>query len=276
MSRRRLTITLKKDLLEKVDEIVDGFRIRTRSHAIEYLLSKALPSKINKAMVLTGGKGIKMRPFTYELPKPMIPISGRPILEHIFELLRNNEIREVILVVGRLGDKIRSHFGDGSHFGVHLTYLDEERPSGTALPLKKAKELLKDTFLLIYGDVLAEINLKEMIDFHENHKGLATMAITSVADSSDWGVVGLRGNKIVNFVEKPKKSGVSHLINAGIFALNPKVINYIPNKKFSMLEKDVFPKLAKEGKLFGYPFEGKWFDIATPEIYEKALKEWKR
>lgn len=275
MTRRRLCITLKKELIEKIDETIDGLRIRTRSHAIEYLLSKALPPKIKRAFILAGGKGVRMRPLTYELPKMMLPISGRPILEHTFELLRNNEIREVLLLVGRLGDKIRAHFGDGSHFGVRITYLDEEKPSGTAIPLRKAKELLNEPFLLIYGDVLADINLKEMIDFHEENKALATMAITSVDQPGDWGVVGLRGNKILSFSEKPKKAALSHLINAGIFVLDPKVIDYIPKKSFSRLENDVFPRLAKEGKLFGYSFEGKWFDIGTPKTYERAIKEWK-
>ncbi len=275
MTRLRLCITLKKDLLKKIDSLVDGFKLRTRSHAIEYLLSQAVPSKITKALVLTGGKGVKMRPFTYELPKAMLPVKGRPILDHAFELLRNAGIRDVILLVGPKGDKMRSHFGDGSHYGVNISYLEEGKPSGTAIPISKAKGLLNEPFLLIYGDVLAKINLREMIDFHEENKPLVTMAVTSAEKPGDWGVVNLRGNKIISFAEKPKRPGLSNLVNAGIFVVEPEITNYIPAKKFSRLENDVFPRLIKEGKMAGYIFEGKWLDVGTPKTYEKAIKEWK-
>jgi len=276
MNREKICITIKKDLLEKIDNtIIDGEKLRNRSHAIEYLISKALPSRISIALILTGGAGIKMRPFSYELPKAMLPVKGRPILDYTLELLRNAGIREVIILVGKQGDKLRAHFGDGSHYGVSITYLDEGKPSGTAIPLKKAKDLLKNKpFVLIYGDVLTKIDLKGMIDFHEENGALTTMAITSVEEPTDWGVVNLRGNKIISFVEKPKKAGLSHLVNAGIFIIEPKVIKYVPSKKFSRLENDVFPRLVKEGKISGYLFEGKWFDVGTPKEYEKVIKEW--
>jgi len=275
MSRIKLCITIKSSLLEKIDALIDDLNIRSRSHAIEYLLSQALPPKISKALILTAGKGMKMRPFTYELPKAMLSINRRPILDYTFELLRNNGIREIILLVGQNGDKIRNHFGDGSHYGVKISYLEESRPSGTAIPLRKARPLLgNQPFLLIYGDVLAEINLREMIEFHEENKNLVTIAITSVDEPGDWGVVNLRGDKIVSFTEKPRYPGSSHLVNAGIFVLEPEIFNYLPQKKFSRLENDVFPQLAKEGKITGYVFEGQWFDVGTPKTYERAIKEW--
>lgn len=275
--RERLTITMRRDLLKRVDQVIDGAQIRNRSHAIEYLLSSALPPAVRKAFVLAGGPGIKMRPLTYELPKTMIPVNGRPILEHIIELLRDNEIRDILILVGHLGDKIRSYFGDGSKFGVRLTYLEEGTRSGTAIPLLKARSILgSETFLMIYGDVLAKINLRDLISFHEHVGKLATMAVTSVDQPSDWGVVGLQGDRIVSFTEKPHRPGVSHNINAGIFVMQPELIDLVPRKTFSMLEKDVFPKLAKNAKLAGYQFEGQWFDIATPEIYEKALRLWRK
>jgi NDP-sugar pyrophosphorylase family protein len=277
MDRERLCITIKKDLLKKIDLlVVDGVEIRNRSHAIEYLLSKSLGSKIKKAYILAGGHGIKMRPFTYEMPKAMLPVKGRAILEYIIDSLKESGIKDVIILIGPKGGKIREHFGDGSHFGVRISYLEEEKPSGTAIPLQKAKDLLKDEpFLLIYGDVLAKINLQEMIDFHEENKTLATIALTSVEETTGWGVVNLRGNRITSFVEKPKKPGLSHLVNAGIFILEPEVLNYIPNKKFSRLETDVIPTLIKEDKVAGYVFEGQWFDVGTLQTYERAIKEWK-
>lgn len=275
--RERLTITLRQDLLERVDEIIDGARIRNRSHAIEYLLSSSLPAVVRKAFVLAGGAGVKMRPLTYELPKAMLPVNGRPILEHIIELLRQNDIRDVVILVGPLGDRIRNHFGDGAKFGIKITYIEEGRRSGTAIPLRKTAQLLQDNpFVMMYGDVLAEINLRDLITFHEHCGKMATVAVTSVDTPGDWGVVGLQGEKVVSFTEKPHKPGISHNINAGIFVMQPELIKKVPNRSFSMLEKDVFPELVKEGNLCGYAFEGRWFDVANPEIYEQVLRQWKK
>lgn len=279
MERKRLTITLKKDLLSQVDQIIDGAKIRNRSHAIEYLLLQSLRPRLRRAFILAGGQGIKMRPFTYEMPKSMLPVHNRPILEYIIDLLRNNEIREIIILVGHLGEKIKNHFGDGAKFGVKINYLEEKKPEGTAKPLLKIKKFVRNQpFLVIYGDILAEINLQEFFDFHQSHDSLASVALSSVAEPSPYGVVKLRGDKILGFEEKPKKNQkLSRLVSAGIYILNPKVINYVPNNKaYSMLEEDVLPKLAQEGQLFGWPNDGQWFDVGTPEIYERALKEWKK
>ena len=113
-----------------------------------------------------------------------------------------------------------------------------------------------------------------MIDFHEENKKPITMAITSVEEAGDWGVVNLCGNRITSFVEKPRNPGLSHLVNAGIFIIEPEIIDKIPTKKFSRLEDDVFPDLVEKGKINGYLFEGKWFDVGTPADYGRAIKEW--
>lgn len=276
MERERLTITLRKDLLYRIDDSIDGARIRNRSHAIEYLLSKAFPNNIGKAVILAGGQGIKMRPLTYELPKPLIPVKGKPILEYIIELLRSNEIRDIIIIVGPLKEKIKQYFGDGSKYGVKINYIEEDVPTGTAIPLLKAKSIIgNNSFVLYYGDVLADINLREMIDFHKHSQKQMTIAVTSVSESGDWGVIGMRGHDVVKFTEKPHKEGFSKLINAGIFVIEPAVIDLIPDKKHSMIEQDILPKLIKTNQITGYNFDGLWFDIATPKIYEKALKYWK-
>ncbi len=276
MDRTRLTITLKKDILRQVDATIDGAKIRNRSHAIEYLLTKSIGPKINQAVILAGGQGVKMRPFTYEMPKSMIPVGGRPILEHIINNFRENNIRDIILCIDYLGEKIKQYFSDGSKFGVKITYVDSKKPIGTAASLLLAKKYLKnDAFLLWHGDVLADIDINDFIDFYEANDGLITMALTSVDDPSFYGSVKLRGNRVVGFKQKPGSGHeVSRLINAGIYAINKKVLNYIPAKKPSYLENDVFPKIIKENQFLGYVFEGKWFDISTPKIYERALKEW--
>lgn len=277
MSRERLTITINKRLIGLLDDFIDGEKIRSRSHAIEYLLSKMLVPKVSRAIILAGGQGLKMRPFTYEMPKCLIPVRGKPLLEHTLDLLKKYEIRDIVITIGHLGDKVRNHFGDGSRFGVKITYADQgEGFRGTGGALKVARNLAGSPFLLFYGDVLADIDLNDLVDFHKSHGKAMTMALTSVEDSSVWGVVQLHGTQIRDFVEKPKQSQrLSRLINAGIYVVEPKIFDYFPRKNIFRLEEDVFPKLAQSDELYGYPFEGQWFDIGTPEIYARVIREWK-
>jgi NDP-sugar pyrophosphorylase family protein len=278
MDRERLTITLKKDVLDRLDATIDGARIRNRSHAIEYHLGRALGSGVQKALILAGGKGVKMRPFTYELPKSLIPVHGKPILEYTIEMLRDAGIRTIIINVGHRGEKIEEYFGDGSRFGVSITYAHERRPEGTAGPLRLVEKQLRGSpFLLVYGDVLIELNLHDLIDFHLEEGGEATLAITSVPDPADFGVVRVHGAKVVEFLEKPPDSRrLSRLVNTGVYVMDPAILKRIPKQGHTMLETDVFPALAKERKLNGFLFEGQWFDVGTPEIYERVLKEWKK
>lgn len=276
MKREQVTVTLRKDILDKVDEEVDGIRIRNRSHAMEVLLEKATSkSNIRKAFILAGGKGTRMRPFTYEIPKPMIPVQGKPLVQHIIELLRKHEIRDIILSVGYMSEKIKEHFGNGSKFGVNITYSEEKREMGTAGALYLAKDMLNGPFLMLNGDVLSDIDLGDFIRFHEEKKSSATIALTPVEDPSQFGVAKMKGDKILEFVEKPKKGDEpSKLINAGVYALNPEIIKMIP-KGHAMMEKQIFPKLAKKGKLYGYHFDGQWFDTGTYEAYENVIRNWK-
>ncbi|MBI4092822.1 MAG: nucleotidyltransferase family protein [Candidatus Kerfeldbacteria bacterium] len=276
--RQRLTITIRKDLLPRVDQTVDGAKIRNRSHAIEFLVSKALAPKFHRAFVLAGGSGVKMRPFTYELPKAMIPVKGRPILEHTIERLRESDIKDIVILTGHLGEKIIEHFGDGHRFGVKIRYLEEKTVAGTAAPLRLASPMLKSQpFLLIYGDVLIDLDFNDLIEFHALTAGLATIAVTSIDNPSDYGVVRLHGNQVVEFLQKPPRSRkLSHLIYTGVSVIEPKVLDLVPKRGESMLETDVFPRLARDGKLNGYLFEGQWFDIGTPEVYERALNEWQK
>jgi len=276
MDRNRLTITLKKDILKQLDEYIDGARIRNRSHAIEYVLSKYFAPKIKKAVILAGGKGLKMLPFTYEMPKTMIPVNGRPVLEYIIENLRRYDIRDLIVSLGHQGAKIRQHFGDGSRFGVKISYIDQAKAeTGSAAPILQAKKLVgANPFLVYYGDVLAKIDLADMIDFHLSNNGLATIALTSVNKPADWGVVRLQGSRIYSFLEKPeKRKDLSKVINAGIYIFEPEIFEYL--KEAKRLEHDVFSRLVEKRKLFGYLFAGQWFDVGNPEVYKQAVKNWK-
>src|SRR3989338_5903017 len=141
MQRERLTITLKNDILRLVDKFVDGDRIRNRSHAIEYLLAKTLVQPQVKVLILAGGRGVSFRPLTYELPKAMIPIRGKPLLEHTLIRLKQFNLTDVTISIGHLGEKIKNYFEDGSRLGLKISYLEQPRAGrgGTAQPLKQTE-----------------------------------------------------------------------------------------------------------------------------------------
>lgn len=276
MSKERITITLEKKLLQELDGLVDGRNIRSRSHAIEQALFSHLEeSKVKQALILAGGEGTRLRPFTYEIPKPLIPIKGKPMLEHIITHLASYGVKKFVLSVGYMSEKIISHFGDGTKFGVNIEYIIEKERLGTAGPLRLAKDYLDGDFLMLNGDILSRVNITEFFTQHQKMNGLGTMVLVAVKDPSKYGTVALHGNKIMKFVEKPKKGkAVSNLVNGGIYLLKSDVIDYVPKKGFSMIEKDVFPKLAQEGKLYGYVYTGQWYDLGTMESYERAIKKW--
>ena len=275
-TKERITITLDKDLLEQIDRRVDGITIKNRSQEIEHILLDALGSRTPKhAVILAGGKGTRLRPLTLSTPKALVDVHGKTLTEHLLDLLKKYGVTHVTLSVGYLMDKIREHFGDGAKLGVAIDYIEEGEPLGTAGPLLFLKGRMKDSFIVSNGDELKKINIPRMYRLHRRKNALATIALTTVQDPSQYGVARLDGTRILEFVEKPKKSEApSNLINAGFYILEPEVLDMIgPGKQ--MLEKDVFPKLAQMGRLRGFPFAGQWFDTGNLERLEKARKLWK-
>ena len=276
--KERITITVEQDILSDVDKQIDREYIKNRSHAIEVLLKKALGKRCpKKAVILCGGKGTRLRPITNEIPKPLIPVHGKALIEHLLDLFKKYDVKEVFLSVGYKKEKIMEYFGNGDKFGVKISYIDEseDSPLGTAGPLKKARHLLTETFIVTNGDELKDINLEEMFDVHKNNKAKITIALTTVPDPTSYGVAELSGSRILRFIEKPPKDKApSNLINSGLYIVEPEAIDVIPDG-FAMLEKDVFPIVAYNGGLFGYPFSGQWFDTGSIERWEKALNEWK-
>jgi len=271
--KERVTITLDKNLISQIDKRIDGMDIKNRSQEIEFLLAESLGTHIpGKAVLLVGGRGSRLRPLTDKIPKALLEVQNKTITEHLFDLLKKYGIRDGVLCVGYLKDKIKEHFGDGTKIGVNINYVEENEPLGTAGPLKLAKKYLKDSFIVSNGDELKNINIPRMFRLHKRKNALATIALTTVDDPSNYGVARLDGSRIVEFVEKPSNPP-SNLISAGFYILEPEVIGMIPDG-FSMLEKDVFPKLAKMGRLRGFPFAGQWFDIGNIERYRIAEKKW--
>lgn len=276
MRRHRLTITLRNDLVHQLDKLIDGARLRNRSHAIEYLLGRSLLPSATKALILAGGAGVKLRPLTYELPKALIPIHGRPLIEHTIATLVGVDIRDLTCSIGHLGDKVKAHIGDGSRFGARVRYV-EQKPGtvGTAQAVRQALGPLGDqgSLLIWYADVLARVPIVDLLAFHEQSGSGATVAVTSTREPSEWGVVTMSGSRVTDFTEKPKTGTKSHLIFAGIAVVNSNVLARIGSNMTS-LEQELFPMLAREEKLSGYVFDGAWYDVSTPEVYERVLKEW--
>lgn len=228
-----------------------------------------------KAVILAGGQGTRLRPLTLTTPKALVEIHGKTLTEHILDLLKKYNVEEVFLSIGYLKDKIMDYFGDGEKFGIRILYIEENEPLGTAGPLKAAKDFFTESFIVSNGDELKKIEIDKMFGVHKKEHALITIALTKVENPSMYGVARLEGNKILEFVEKPKKEDApSNLINAGFYIIEPRVLDLIP-EGFSMLERDIFPRLAKEGKIAGFPFSGQWYDTGNFERLEKARNEWR-
>jgi NDP-sugar pyrophosphorylase family protein len=277
MRRSRITITLNQNTINQVDLLIDKNKIRNRSHAIEYVLNQCLQPKIRKAVILAGGQGTKLRPYTYEVPKAMLPVKGKPILEHLINQLKKSGISEIIMCTGYLGDKIKEHFGTGKSLGVTITYSEEKQPlhTGGAL-LKVQKYIGNETFLVIHGDILTTLSFQELIDFHQKEGRQATVALTTVDSPSQFGQLTLRGTKLIHFYQKQPKAEVkSYLIHTGMYVFETNIFKYFPKNQTNFSLEDVIEKMVKEQQVNGYVFEGQWFDVGSPENYERAIKEYR-
>jgi|FLOH01.1.fsa_nt_gi mannose-1-phosphate guanylyltransferase len=274
--KERVTLTLDRDILDKIDRSVDGGKVKNRSHAIEMLLRQAIGiEKPTKGLILAGGNGGKLKWFGKESPRSLIEIKGKPLIVYNIELFKKYGIKDIFIAVGYKSDRIRKALGDGKKFGVNIIYIEEKNPLGTAGPLRAAKQYLTETFVMCNSDELKNIDLDDMFAYHKANKGCATIALTTRKDPSMYGVAVMNGNKVISFVEKPPKDNApSNLINAGLYILDPVVIDYIP-EGYARIETDVFPKLASEEELCGYPFGGQWFDARTPEKHKIAEDKWR-
>ncbi len=267
--KERITLTIDKDILEKIDSNVDGSNVRNRSHAVELLLIKAMSAnRLRKAVLLAGGEN------STKAVSILSVIQTKSILEWNIKLLKRNGVKELLICLPKGRTDIKEKFTTQS-MGVDIQYVDEEYPLGTAGSLKAVKNFITETTVVCYSDDLKKVDLDDMYVFHKNNNKLCTIALTTVDDPSNFGVAMMNGNRIVTFIERPSKdSAPSKLINAGIFIVEPSTMNYVPDG-FSQMEQDVFPKLARDDTLIGYVFSGQWLQISTQADIEKAEKIWK-
>ncbi len=229
-----------------------------------------------KAVIMAGGFGTRIHPLTISLPKPMIPLINRPIMEHIVNLLKQYGVTDLVLLLYHQPEVIKKYFGDGSEFGVHITYVTPLEDFGTAGAVKAAARHLNERFMIISGDLLTDFDLSKVLAFHEEKKAKATITLTSVTDPLQFGVVITdKESRITKFLEKPGWGEVfSDTINTGIYILEPEVLDLIPEGENRDWSKDVFPLMLERGDaLCGCSMTGYWADIGNPEAYLEACQD---
>jgi mannose-1-phosphate guanylyltransferase / phosphomannomutase len=226
-----------------------------------------------KAVVMAGGEGTRLRPLTSNQPKPMVSIVGKPCMEHILELLKQHGMDDVIVTVAFLPQAIRSYFGDGSALGMEISYSVEESPLGTAGSVRHAGDRLDDTFLVISGDALCDVDLTKLIDFHREKGASVTIGLKSVDNPLEFGIVVTdEEGRIERFLEKPSWGQVfSDTINTGIYVLEPEVLRHIPTDRPYDFSKELFPLLLEMGRpMYGFVLDGYWQDIGNLDQYRQA------
>jgi mannose-1-phosphate guanylyltransferase / phosphomannomutase len=226
-----------------------------------------------KAVVMAGGEGTRLRPLTSNQPKPMVPIVGKPCMEHILELLKQHGLEDVIVTVAFMPQAIRSYFGNGDSLGMSVEYSVEESPLGTAGSVRLASDRLEETFLVISGDALCDVDLTDLIRFHREKGSAVTIGLKSVENPLEFGIVVTdEEGRIERFLEKPSWGQVfSDTINTGIYVLEPEVLRHIPTDRPFDFSKELFPLLLEMGRpLYGYVFDDYWQDIGNLDQFLQA------
>lgn len=232
-----------------------------------------------KAIILVGGEGTRLRPLTYNVPKPLLPLCGIPYLELQLAWLKQYGVTKVVLSLGYLPTQFEKHFKSGEFQGIEIKYVIEDEPLGTGGAIKFASYALDleedESFLVFNGDILTEFNITELVEKHENSDSIATIGLTQVEDPTKFGVVPTKENgEIVAFVEKPlKNTAPTNWINAGMYIFSSKILELIPDGIQISIERDTFPYiLESQRRMFAVKSEGFWIDIGTPEQYIQSNK----
>jgi len=223
-----------------------------------------------KAVILAGGKGTRLRPYTTILPKPLMPIDDMPIVEILLRQMKRAGIEEVVLTVGYLAEFLRLFFQDGERLGLDISYSLEERPLGTAGPLTLV-DGLDDTFLVTNGDVLTNMPLGGLIAYHREQGGVATIAMQQREVNVDLGVIQLNGDaEVDDYIEKPT---YDFMVSMGVYIFEPRVLRYIPHNEYLDFPDLVKSLLDAGEKVVGFPFDGYWKDLGRPDDYEQAVAD---
>ncbi|HML05659.1 MAG TPA: NDP-sugar synthase [Methanobacterium sp.] len=222
---------------------------------------------------MAGGKGTRLRPLTLVRPKPMIPLANKPIIEYTVDRLSKFGFKDIIMTLNYMSTNIKNYFKDGSEFGVNINYSVEKWPLGTGGSVKKAEKYIDDTFMVLSGDVLTEVNFKDVLKFHKEKGALATMVLTEVEDPSHFGIAVMdNDNKIKEYLEKPSpEDAFSNVANTGIYIFEPEIFDFFKKEGEIDFSNDIFPEIIKnDAGIYGYVFDGYWNDIGRPETFKQA------
>lgn len=225
-----------------------------------------------KAVILVGGEGTRLRPLSYILPKAMMPVLGKPFLEHLISRLRAHRVDEIVLALSYKAQLLMDHFGDGSRLGVRLHYCLEDPPLGTAGAVKNAARYLDGSVFVLNGDIFTDLDFSAMLEFHRARRSEVTIALTPVEDPSTFGVVEADASgRVVGFVEKPPSGQAkTNMINAGVYIVEPDIVELVPDRCFYMFERNLFPQcLDEKMAFFAYPMNDYWIDMGTVERYRQ-------
>jgi len=223
-----------------------------------------------KAVVLAGGKGARLAPYTQILPKPLMPIGDMPILEVLLRQMKRAGVNDVILTVGHLASLLRTFFMDGQQWGMNITYSYESEPLGTAGPLSLIKGL-NSTFIVANGDVLTTLDLGELVAFHKTQGGIATIAVHQRKVKIDLGVVQLDGKDFVDgYIEKPS---YDYTVSMGVYVFEPEILKHIPIGVYLDFPELVLKLIDSGEKVSGYRFDGYWMDLGRPDDYAQAAED---
>jgi len=227
-----------------------------------------------KAVILAGGLGTRLQPYTKSLPKPMLPLCGKPILEYEIEWIKKNGIKEIILCVSYLRKKIEDYFGDGKKFGVKIEYAISSKPLATAGQLKTAEKFIDDTFVCIYGDSIYNFNLRNMIKQHKKSKSNVTMSLYDYKFNLKYGVIDTKNSgQVTSWNEKPEFAAK---INIGCYVMEPEVLKLIPKNRPYGMDSVIRKILAKKKKVSSVISKKGFIDIGDKETYEKANEEYSK
>ncbi|OEH92910.1 sugar phosphate nucleotidyltransferase [Bacillus solimangrovi] len=229
-----------------------------------------------KAIVLAGGKGTRLRPLTCHLSKPMLPILEKPVLHYLVETLLHNGIDKIALTVEHNATAIKEYFQDGEEYGLAVEYFEEESPQGTAGAIRYAKSFCEDTFFVMSGDVVTDVDLKNAFRFHRAHGGIATIFAKEVANPEEYGVLTVGDNQIItSFEEKPRDMKRENaLVNTGMYIFNSEILKYLDDNNTKDISRDLIPKLLKsEEKIFAYEFSEYWIDIGDVIQYRQVHED---
>ncbi|HVL32252.1 MAG TPA: sugar phosphate nucleotidyltransferase, partial [Actinomycetota bacterium] len=229
-----------------------------------------------KAVIMAGGAGSRLRPLTSNQPKPMVPLANRPLMEHIVLLCKRHGYTDIVVTLQFLASLVRNYFGTGSDLGVSMSYATEESPLGTAGSVKNAEDALTETFLVISGDALTDIDLGKVMAFHQERDALVTVVLNRQPNPLEYGIVVTdEEGRVERFLEKPGWGQVfSDTVNTGIYVIEPEVFEHIPADQPYDFSKELFPKLLKSGApIYGYIADGYWTDVGNVEAYRKAQQD---